>query len=216
MENFGERLFELRKSKNLSQEDVADKLNVTRQSVSKWETNQSMPDLDKIVPLCDLFEVSTEELLTGNKAIENKEEKKILSKQEARRKSAEIVSSSVFIYIVATALFVVAIDFIKLEETVAVALFLCIFAWATARIIKHYMSIPKFEKNKEEKIENEVMKAIIGIVWCVCFAIYFVLSFLTMAWQFTWILFIIGALSTEIVKLIFMLKAEKKEANKNE
>lgn len=216
MENFGERLFELRKSKNLSQEDVADKLNVTRQSVSKWETNQSMPDLDKIVPLCDLFEVSTEELLTGNKAIENKEEKKILSKQEVRRKSAEIVSSSVFIYIVATALFVLAIDFIKLEETVAVALFLCICAWATARIIKHYMSIPKFEKNKEEKIENEVMKAIIGIVWCVYLAIYFVLSFLTMAWEFTWILFIIGALSTEIVKLIFMLKAEKKEANKNE
>lgn len=37
MENFGERLFELRKSKKLSQEEVADKLNVTRQSVSKWK-----------------------------------------------------------------------------------------------------------------------------------------------------------------------------------
>lgn len=221
MENFGERLFELRKSKKLSQEEVADKLNVTRQSVSKWETNQSMPDLDKIVPLCELFEVSTEELLTGNKAIEsktikNEEEKKVLTKQEVRRKSAEIVSSSVFIYIVATALFVFAIDFMKVEETVAVALFLCICAWATARIIKHYMSIPKFEKNKEEKIENEIMNAINGIVWCVCLVIYFILSFLTMAWQFTWIMFIIAALSTEIVKLIFMLKAEKKEADKNE
>ena len=64
--NIGEKLFELRKSKNLSQEEVAEKLNVTRQTVSKWETNQSTPDFDKILPLCELFEISTEELLTGN------------------------------------------------------------------------------------------------------------------------------------------------------
>ncbi len=48
----GEKLLELRKKTNLSQEDVAFKLNVTRQTVSKWETNQSVPDFDKIVPLC--------------------------------------------------------------------------------------------------------------------------------------------------------------------
>ena len=48
--NIGEKIFELRKSRNLSQEEVAEKLNVTRQTVSKWETNQSTPDFDKIVP----------------------------------------------------------------------------------------------------------------------------------------------------------------------
>ena len=52
MDNLGEKLLELRKAKNLSQEEVAEKLNVTRQTVSKWETNQSTPDFDKIVPLC--------------------------------------------------------------------------------------------------------------------------------------------------------------------
>lgn len=72
--NIGEKLFELRKSKNLSQEEVAEKLNVTRQTVSKWETNQSTPDFDKILPLCELFEISTEELLTGKKTeVNNKE-----------------------------------------------------------------------------------------------------------------------------------------------
>ena len=65
--DLGQKLFELRKGKNLSQEEVADKLNVTRQTVSKWETNQSTPDFDKIVPLCELFEISTEELLIGKK-----------------------------------------------------------------------------------------------------------------------------------------------------
>ena len=65
--DLGERLFELRKAKNLTQDDVAEKLNVTRQTVSKWETNQSTPDFDKIVPLCELYEISPNELLTGEK-----------------------------------------------------------------------------------------------------------------------------------------------------
>ena len=97
---------ERRKTKNLSQEEVADQLNVTRQTVSKWETNQSTPDFDKILPLCELFEITTEELLTGKKPEENVtkqeenkvwEEEKIPTKQEVRVKSAEIVSTSVFI-----------------------------------------------------------------------------------------------------------------------
>ena len=65
--NIGEKLYELRKGKNLSQEEVADKLNVTRQTISKWETNGSSPDFDKIKPLCDLYEITPDELLTGVK-----------------------------------------------------------------------------------------------------------------------------------------------------
>ena len=100
MNNLGEKLFELRKAKNLSQEEVADKLGVTRQSVSKWETNQSTPDFDKIVPLCELFEISTDELLIGKREDKKEiKEEKVLTKEEVRRKSAEIVSTSVFIYV---------------------------------------------------------------------------------------------------------------------
>ena len=65
--DLGERLLELRKLKNLTQDDVAEKLNVTRQTVSKWETNQSTPDFDKIVPMCELYGISPNELLTGEK-----------------------------------------------------------------------------------------------------------------------------------------------------
>ena len=63
--NLGEKLFELRRTKNLTQDDVAEKLNVTRQTVSKWETNQSTPDFDKILPLCELYGISPNELLKG-------------------------------------------------------------------------------------------------------------------------------------------------------
>ena len=61
----GERIYALRTAKNLSQGDLAEQLDVSRQSVSKWETDTSVPDLDKLVKLCDLFEVSMDELVRG-------------------------------------------------------------------------------------------------------------------------------------------------------
>ena len=63
--DLGKNLYNLRKNKNLSQEEVAEKLNVTRQTISKWETNESKPDFDKILPICELFNITTEELLIG-------------------------------------------------------------------------------------------------------------------------------------------------------
>ena len=61
--NLGEKIYELRTAKNLSQGDVADALDVSRQSVSKWENNSAVPDLDKIIKLAELFGVSLDELV---------------------------------------------------------------------------------------------------------------------------------------------------------
>ena len=61
--NLGERIYELRNRKNLSQGALADALDVSRQSVSKWENNMAVPDLDKLIKLCDIFEVSLDELV---------------------------------------------------------------------------------------------------------------------------------------------------------
>ncbi len=58
-----EKILSLRTERGLSQEDLAAKLEVSRQSVSKWETGQSVPDLDKIIKLADLFGVSVDELV---------------------------------------------------------------------------------------------------------------------------------------------------------
>ena len=67
--NLGERIYELRNEKNLSQGDLADALDVSRQSVSKWENDIAVPDLDKLIKLCDIFEISLDEL-TGREKIE--------------------------------------------------------------------------------------------------------------------------------------------------
>ena len=66
--NFGERIYKYRSDKNLSQGNLADMLDVSRQSVSKWENNSAVPDLDKIIKLCEIFEITIDELVKGEKS----------------------------------------------------------------------------------------------------------------------------------------------------
>lgn len=62
----GERIQNLRKSKGLSQEELAEQVEVSKQSVSKWELDKSVPNIEKILKLCDVFAVSADFLLRGN------------------------------------------------------------------------------------------------------------------------------------------------------
>lgn len=64
-ELLGDRLLNLRMEHNLTQEDVADSLNVSRQSVSKWELNKTLPDVDKLLQLSDMYQVSLDYLVRG-------------------------------------------------------------------------------------------------------------------------------------------------------
>ncbi len=69
---FGERLTALRKKKGLTQEQLAEQLSLTRQTISKWELEQSLPDIVYLLELSSFFEVSTDYLLKGEeKAVEN-------------------------------------------------------------------------------------------------------------------------------------------------
>lgn len=69
-----ENILELRKNNNLSQEDLAVKMGVSRQSVSKWETGQSAPDLKNIIILSEIFNVTIDELIKDKENIEGIEE----------------------------------------------------------------------------------------------------------------------------------------------
>jgi len=60
---FNNKLYELRKQKGLSQEELAGRLNVSRQTISKWEVGESTPDMDNLVSISELFGVSLDELV---------------------------------------------------------------------------------------------------------------------------------------------------------
>lgn len=69
---FHEKLMELRKQKGWSQEELGNRLNVTRQTVSKWELAQTTPEMEKLVELSQLFDISLDELLNNPKFSEQK------------------------------------------------------------------------------------------------------------------------------------------------
>lgn len=66
----GNFLRELRKKKGLTQEQLAEKFNVARRTVSRWETGNNMPDLDILIELSDYYEVDLRELLNGERTCE--------------------------------------------------------------------------------------------------------------------------------------------------
>ena len=63
--DFNNKLYELRKQKGFSQEELANRLNVSRQTISKWEVGESTPDMEKLAAISDLFGVSLDELVKG-------------------------------------------------------------------------------------------------------------------------------------------------------
>ena len=72
----GEKITNLRTAANISQEQLAEKIEVSRQSVSKWEMNQALPQIDKVLQLCELFNITTDELLHDKIAIKSGIEKR--------------------------------------------------------------------------------------------------------------------------------------------
>lgn len=210
--NLGDRLMELRKVRGLSQEEVANKLNVTRQTISKWETNQSTPDFDKIVPLCSLFEISTNELLSGKKGEAFKEIVYDRENENKKKRTTGLVSA-IFLYFIAVISVIIGEEIFHLNDGLVVSIFLFIVGVATCIII--YTSIMFKEKNEEEKKDRELLeenkefnlvKSISSLIVCV---IYLLISFVTMAWHITWIIWIIYLIIIKIAELIISLRGDK-------
>jgi transcriptional regulator with XRE-family HTH domain len=64
---FNKKLYDLRKKKGISQEELANEVNVTRQTISKWELGESTPDMEKMIALSNYFDITLDELVLGRK-----------------------------------------------------------------------------------------------------------------------------------------------------
>lgn len=95
---FNERLLELRKKNGWSQEELGYKLDVSRQTISKWESGQTTPELEKLRNLAKIFEISVDELISEDD--ENNIEKKQLEKDEkTSKKKKSNVLKLIFVYL---------------------------------------------------------------------------------------------------------------------
>lgn len=90
------RLVQLRKEHNLSQEELADKLGLSRQAVSKWERAEASPDTDNLICLARLYGVSLDDLLSTDETSEEIKED-VKEKEEAKKESVSIDSSGIHV-----------------------------------------------------------------------------------------------------------------------
>ena len=203
--SLGERLYELRKNKNLSQEEVADQLNVTRQTISKWETDESKPDFDKIVPICELFGIDSKELLTGEKEL-TQTETETKENKEVKKKKATIISLSILLYFVSIVWILVSEETFRLNDGLVVGVFMLICGIATAMLIYQGITLNVITKEKAKKEKDKKLESIISLTATIFTLIYLVVSFLTMAWHLTWLIWILFAVVEEIIKVIYTMK----------
>ena len=77
----GENLLQFRKEKGLSQEELANKIGVSRQAVYKWETTSKMPDIENLILLCKEFDKNIEDFVEGAELLTGKKEKNSVEKK---------------------------------------------------------------------------------------------------------------------------------------
>ncbi len=203
-----ERLYNLRKEKKVSQEELANELGVSRQTISKWETGESSPDFDKIAPLCEYFGITSDELLTGRTNIV--EAKDI----DRRRIFARNIAISVSLYILSLVAIIVMSAAFNIP-VIGVGVFFSIIAVATGLIIYTVINYSDKKEKKETK-KDRTAKQVCEIIDIIGVVIYFLVSFTTGAWHITWIIFLIIGLFEAIVKLLFNLKDDEKEIKEDE
>ena len=194
----GDRLLKLRREKNISQEELANILDVSRQTISKWETGQSMPDFDKIVPLCEYFGITSDELLTGNSNIQE------AKKENVKSNFARNIAVAVMLYIFAiVAIVIMAAQFE--QPIIGVGLFFTLIALATGLLIYNGIYYSKESTDTPSKKQNTIVKQVTHIVDVIGVIIYLLVSFGTGAWYITWIIFLIMGVINEIIKLLFVI-----------
>ena len=200
-----EKIALLRRQNGWSQEELADQLNVSRQAVSKWEGGTSIPDLDKILKLSALFEVSTDYLLKdeleqpGATAPLPKEERvtepcRTVSFDEA---NAYLSTVQAVVPILGTAM----LGAPGFWVAAAVGLLLAIVAGAVQLFIRAGMTQGSFDKllqtgeyTVREKWTNRRVGWFAGAYWCLVTAVYLAVSFWNDNWEKSWIIWAVAGL----------------------
>lgn len=103
--NFSEKLISLRKKEGLSQEELGYKLNVTRQTVSKWELGQTTPDMDKLSEMAKIFNISVDQLINGTETMEDKTT--VIEDQPIDQNEKRSSKNKIIIFILVGALIIV-------------------------------------------------------------------------------------------------------------
>ncbi|MBQ2938649.1 MAG: helix-turn-helix transcriptional regulator [Clostridia bacterium] len=122
---FNEKLTMLRKQKNLSQESLAEILNVARQTISKWELGETTPEMDKLVQLSKIFNISLDELIKDEIEVVNKDDSNNTNTQKLAGITIKILKGigifllvSIITYLVIVIVSLIAFNGLKINQRV--------------------------------------------------------------------------------------------------
>ncbi len=186
-----DRLVELRKKNGLSQEQLADKLGLSRQAVSKWERAEASPDTDNLICLAKLYHVSLDELLSTDETIEDiaKETKEREEEKETDKKTnATINDDGIYIRDEDGSTVSISSDGIILDD-----------GEDHLRIHKHGISKWDDDDSPEEKKEKILSGALWGIsILAITLAYILIGLFLDKGWSLYWPLFLFAPIIPSI------------------
>ena len=219
---FADKLIDLRKKNGWSQEELAEKLNVSRQAVSKWEGAQSIPDMTRIIQLSELFGVSTDYLLKDN--LEQAEAAtsadltqdsapdvavRTIGMEEAnaflkiKEENSRRVALGVLLCIASLIPLFVSLVFTKGEsflQVIGIAAILVLAAIGVMLIVRvsiiwgsYQILLEEGDYTRESKESNKHTSLLTTAYWCLVVAIFLLWSFLTNDWKNTWIVWPVAA-----------------------
>ncbi len=197
----GERLKMYRTQKSLSQEKIAEMLDVSRQAVTKWETGQTTPSSDNLIALANLYDVSLDELIGKNEMVSTEAKKEKLF---SPKHNPILRNNFIIIAIIAQAAFLnVAIQPLYTEGTPYHILFL-LFKYLPLLTASVWMAVNlHYEKDEKQRKKN----TLIELAYCVIMAIVALVGYYT-KWYF------ITAVALISVALIYIFVINPKYMNR--
>lgn len=169
---FSNNLIKERKKQNLTQEDLAEKLNVSRQAVTKWESGKGYPEMDKIIELSKIFNCSIDDLLKGDIKEENPLKEKC---DKAFSFHSNIIGIGVFLIIMGVSGVVYSNLLTAQSQIISSAVLLVLVAIAVGLFIYGSMTKKMFlekyditgiytKEEKHEYLKKHAIKTIIGVM----------------------------------------------------
>ncbi len=160
----GKKIYQLRKLSGMTQEQLAEKLNISRQTLSKWENGTSMPDVESVVGLSMLFQTSLDELLLeGNDHAGEKKTQITLEDMmriNARNRKMNLLLSSGLLFL---AIGIIVAAFERMLE---------ITMWSLGYTLYRYMAVGQYEPlyvDYSMMFIPAVLAGIVGVVLCLCY-----------------------------------------------
>lgn len=232
MSNFGQFLYSLRKEKGMTQAELAEELGVTNKAVSKWETDEAMPETSLLLPLSRIFGVTVDELLDGKR--HNKEGQKENNyeaenynednKSQTQNIDENVLKNHIFVRGKEDDENETLLDRVK-DAVCGLIMLLGLAAYLISGAIfgvwhPYWIILPicgmlcgligiTFDVCNKEKIErkqargeNPYIGAICGFIMLVCIIVYFVLGAILNLWHPLWIIPAVGAFMCAVVGTI--------------